>query len=297
MADEFGGKGSDDPEVLWNSPDILTPSPGVVEPGVRIVARTGGDVMPMEWNCEILIGNRVVKQIPSGPGLQFFHRLTPHNLIPGGTEFWFRIEYWIPPFWSRWANSGNMIMDLGKCEILLPAENSTISPFAMISGKGSPKTRVDLYESDVGNVRYGTTIVDGDGNWNATPDIALPPGLFRLIALQRLNGLSKWSNVVGYTVSELEPVPPPEITTPKTGEFLHYRDTLTGTGIPNAMVLLYRQRDGEIIYGIAQVDEHGDWSTPLSRDVQAGPFSITAVQVVSGAISDYSTVVHFTIVH
>jgi hypothetical protein len=105
---------------------------------------------------------------------------------------------------------------------------------------------------------------------------------------------SDWAEPVRFDAVGLSP---PSIDSPVSGEQFRYDRHLSGEGIPDALLVLCMEIGGEI-YGMTVVDEYGQWSAPLNKKPAAGPFTITAVQVLSdGVFSDYAPEVHFTIIH
>lgn len=292
--------GVDDPHVMLDPPpEVRSPKGGEVEPVFTVYAIASRNGVH-QWESRVMVGANVVKadKFPPAPDFRGYliygENLT--NLIPPGTGFYIMARYNFSPFssgWSQWGRSADLEMIIKPCEILLPAANSTISPFALISGKGNPKAVVELYESDFGVVLYGTAVVGDDGNWQATPDKGLRPGPFRLIALQRINGVSRWSKDVGYTVTASAL---PEITTPKSGETLSYRGFVGGAGTPGYEVKLFQHGDPNTVYSYADVQDNGTWYVSMRRDLPLGPFSMTANQTKDGVVSDWAVPVNFIVV-
>lgn len=288
-------EGDEDPTSLWLAPpDITAPTTGTVLPGFRISGKTVNN--PDEWELQILVGSTVIHKY-NGQSGHFFDYDVPGMLITPGTGFYFKLDWYSSPFWSKWAWSGDKVMGIRKPDISLPVENSTIRPFELIRGKGYPGATVELYEANAGGVCYAIARVNNDGDWQTTPDVPFPSRAFRLITLQRLNSVSSdWSDVVGYTVTQPEPVTPPVITTPVEGGELYYKGFVKGAGISGASIALYQTYDPDTIYGRTQVIHDGTWSLPLDRELPIQSFEMTAKQTLRDVTSDWAKPVRFDVV-
>lgn len=191
---------------------------------------------------------------------------------------------------SPWARSDDLTMYLKTCEILFPAANTTISPFQLFSGKGQPGALLSLVRSFVnGSSLYGTTSVDGNGDWEMTPGRALPIESVRMRVLHE--GCA--SEIVEYAV---DPVGPLVITMPKEGDPFYYKNSLRGTGVPGARVELHKHGDGNTVYGFADVGNDRAWVAPLSIDLPLGAFTMTARQTLHGENSGWAHPVNFQVV-
>jgi len=188
---------------LWfEGPDITMPTPGVVSPGFQIVGRTG-IANPDEWELKILIGSTVVLQYKGQSGREFSYDV-PASLMGAGTGFYFMLDYYIWPFWSKWTYSGDLVMGVGAPKIVQPTEGSTAISKPLVRGTGYFGAEVRLYEAGSGAILYGTATVDSLGHWKTIPVIPFPARYFSLTANQTTSGMqSGWADTVSFTVSDI----------------------------------------------------------------------------------------------
>ncbi|WGK91346.1 hypothetical protein [Pseudomonas migulae] len=184
----------------------------------------------------------------------------------------------------------DLTMRLDPCEILLPAANTTISPFHLFSGKANPGAKVNVSRLGNGAIIHGSSSADGNGDWKITPDRALPVGSIRMHARQIMNDVVSYSEEVNYTVN---PLAPPVITTPKEGESLYFKGSIRGTGHPGAKVTVHKNGDAYTLYGRADVPYTGIWSAPI--ELPLGPFTMTAKQNFDGVDSGWAVPVSFKV--
>lgn len=281
--------------TLWfEGPDITRPKPGVVSPGFRIVGRTG-IANPDDWELQIIIGSTVVLRNTGQSGREFSYDV-PANLIPPNTKFYFRLDYYILPFWSKWTYSGDLVMGMSPPEILFPKKDSALSPRSRIFGNGALGATVRLYESGSGAILYGTATVGVGGSWECIPDLDLPTKYFPLTVDQILNGVvSGYSDTVFCHVS---PLSKPVIELPQQGGTVGSPPTISGRGgLPGASVQLHQHNDPLNVYSRADVNAQGRWvMRSWSKVPPKGSFRMTARQVNGVDISDWADGVDVIIV-
>lgn len=282
---------------LWfEGPDIIQPKPGVVPRGFQILGRTG-IANPDDWELEILIGSTVVHRNRGQSGREFSYYV-PADLIPQGTGFYFRLDYYIYPFWSRWTYSGDLVMaNTPSPKILKPVDNE-IFPITNpeVSGSGEPGFNLILQTADHSRV-VGQTTVGQDGVWRATlGNVSSFP--VAITAKQTLRQLaSGWSEIVNihYLYSELGK---PIILTPAPNAFVRRTQVeVSGSNcIPNADVNLYKAGEGTVLYGTAKVRADGTWTIKGNDRMHIGPFGLTVQQVFDGKLSEYATAVNIILI-
>lgn len=278
--------------LLFEGPDIVKPKPGEVSPGFEIVGRTDTVGVPSDWELQIIIGSTVVLQNTGQSGREFSYDV-PANLIPLNTKFYFRLDYYIWPIWSKWTYSGDLVMGLGSPEILHPFDNDVVATDKpQVSGRGYPGATVQLVQAGSGAVVYGTSTVNQRGEWGTTLTVSVPYFPFQLQAMQTLNSMnSGWSNVV--TIHQLRK---PFIRLPAAGSTVRKDYAVpSGDGSPGARIELYQHGNNTRLYGSAKVDEHGKWTTHASR-LPLGMFYMTALQIIDDENSEYSDLVGFTVI-
>lgn len=151
-----------------------------------------------------------------------------------------------------------------------------------VSGKGHPGALMTFYEAGSGAIVYGTAEVDANRDWNTTL-AKLPYFPFRLHAEQTFNGKNAWSNIV--TINILKK---PEISKPVAGSTVK-RDNVEASGegaTPYATIKL-QEIGTDKLYGSADVDSAGEWSTTLNR-LPLGRFYFRAIQSAGGVDSEPS---------
>lgn len=291
MADEIIMEGNEDPQPLWNAPEITDPRTTTVPTGFFIRAATP-DTVATAWSLQIMQGPKVIKAFESGGGSSFSYTV-PQTLIPPGEGFYFKVDYYIPPLWSRWAWSGDLVMGLGKPVIQQPTSNSVVTTVRPeVTGQGYPGALIGLYQSGSGVILYGTTRVDNNGYWRATFNQDLGSGVFDLTANQNFNNLdSDWARTVSFTV-----LLKPTITDPVEGSVVTTRKPrVSGRGCPGATVKLYQAGSGAIVYGTADVNSAGRWETTLTESLGNGVFTLIANQTLNNVESAWSDTARFEV--
>lgn len=272
---------------LWlEGPDILQPMPGEVSQGFRIV---GGTTIadPSEYELEILIGSDVIHRYRGQSGRKFSYDV-PANVIKMGQSFYFRLDYYISPFWSKWTYSGDLkIAAFPNPQILGPSDNdfvTTDTPEA--HGIGYPGARVVV--KDVGNTRVvGDAYVDEDQTWRATLDLPYFP--FAMCAKQTLRqDSSEWSNIVHVNRSHPE-LKRPVISKPAEGARIKWDELEVSGGNcrEGATVTLYKSGSGAVNHGSAKVREDGTW-TIKPVQLYVGPYTLTVQQSLDGRVSEHA---------
>ncbi|MVV48515.1 hypothetical protein EJA72_09710 [Pseudomonas sp. PB120] len=280
---------------LWfEGPDIIKPKPGVVSPGFQIVGRTG-IANPDDWELKILIGSTVILQNKGQSGREFSYDV-PANLIPAGTGFYFMLDYYIWPAWSKWTYSGDLVMGMAAPDIIFPKNDSSLSPRSKISGRGTPGATVRLYEAGSGAILYGSATVGVDGNWECVPDVALPTKYFPLTADQVLNSLASGYSTPVYCY--VSPLSKPVIELPQQGGTVGSPPAISGRGgLPGASIQLHQHGDGQTVYSRADVNDQGRWVMRSWATVPPkGSFLMTARQVNGVDVSDWADGVDVVIV-
>ena len=281
-------------EVLWNSPDITDPTTTNVLPGFHIRAVTGGGTVPTEWNLQIFQNGYMIKDEKQGHAAGLFYTV-PRDLIAVG-NFWFRVDYYIFPLWSRWEDSGNKIMGLDKPVITNPTNGMVVSRFPRVSGTGRPGATVRVYEAGSGAIVHATATVGSNGQWDTNVTQPLRVGSFGLTANQTVGNISSdWSTTVQVTVIYVEP---PRIIVPYGGSVLptHF-PVVSGLGTPGATVYMHKARsDEELIHGSGTVGDDGKWGFKVTEPIPSGnPMYLKANQVLDGKTSDFSPDVEFSV--
>jgi 1-phosphatidylinositol phosphodiesterase len=198
---------------------------------------------------------------------------------------------------SRWTEpvTIQVITSIDLPTISTPVHGSEVNSVRpSFSGSGVPLATVRFYESDRGDILYGTARVDTNGNWSATPNVDLPYGSFALVCIQDFNGLtSDYSEVTTFTVN----LPIPIILEPANGSVVTTtKPVIRGrNGVPGATVRFYESGFGTILYGTAQVDANGNWSATPSVDLPYRNFTLVCDQDFNGLSSGYSDVTTFTV--
>jgi hypothetical protein len=186
MTDNEDEVRNEDQHPLWDGPDISAPTSSTVFPGFTIGARTG-IMNPDEWELQIYSGSNMLKSVKGDGGREFSYWV-PASLISPGL-FWFRIDYYKFPVWSRWTLSGDKTMLPApiKLEIISPVDGEIVTVAKpIVSGYGTPGWSVLLY-SQIGGAYYGGATVGSNGVWEAKLSKSLFPGKCTLIARESLN--------------------------------------------------------------------------------------------------------------
>lgn len=159
--------------------------------------------------------------------------------------------------------------------ITAPENGSTVvGSVNAISGTGEPGAEVT-----VAGDASGTATVDGEGNWSV--EVNLGPGEYRVSATQVVDGDESAVTSSSFTVIPDAPV----ITTPEDG--VSYRaatapEGAEGTGIEDATITVFLN-DEEI--GETTV-ENGEWNVAFEDGLQAGDYTLRAVQTVNEQSND-----------
>ena len=274
-------------EVLWDGPNILQPKPGTLSPGFSIVGGTG-IAHPDEWELEILVGPNVILRYRGQYGRVFSYDV-PANLLPLGTPFYFRLDYYIFPLWSRWTYSGDLqITPFGDPQILDPVDHDFVTTDTPeVSGTGHKGANVVV--KDVGNTTvFGTATVDSDGNWKTKlhPVPSFPLAVYAKQTLRQ--DVSDWSNIVHINRSYPE-LKRPVISKPTQGAKIRWNELEISGGncSEGAKVTLYRSGSGVVDHGSAKVGPDGTW-TIKPVQLYLGPYLLTVQQSLEGRVSEYA---------
>jgi hypothetical protein len=137
-----------------------------------------------------------------------------------------------------------------------------------LSGTGEPGATITVKDA-AGNV-IATAVVDGSGNWTATPTTALPQGLNNLsVTATDPAGNTGPATALPITIDTTVAAP---VIAPTNGV-----GAITGTGEPGATVTLM---NGSTPVGTAVVDSNGNWSvTPSAALPDATLLSATQVDL------------------
>lgn len=162
-------------------------------------------------------------------------------------------------------------------KILSPAAGATVYPRPNICGTGPANTQIKLYEAGVGDREWGSTTVDGYGNWIMTPNADLVPtpgkndGKFGLLVTP---DSVAWSNIVQVNIAKAAPVNPNQplaILNPKDGGTTLARPYIAGTGPANTQITLYEAGVGGRNWGTTVVDGYGNWIMTPNADLVPTP--------------------------
>lgn len=278
---------------LWfEGPDIVRPKPGTVSPGFQILGRTG-IANPDDWELEILIGPTVVHRNKGQSGREFSYDV-PANLIPQATWFYFRLDYYIVPLWSKWTYSGDLVMaDTPAPKILTPADNAVVPIInPEVSGTGEPGFNLVLQTEDHSRT-VGQTTVGQNGIWRVMLNnvLSFPVAITAKQTLRQW--ASGWSNIVNihYLYSELER---PVILKPLPNAYVKRTEVVVSGDncAPGAKVHLYKAGSGVDILGTGDVQPDGTWTIKANPEyLFIGPFPLTVQQVLGGKPSGYSDTV------
>jgi hypothetical protein len=279
---------------FYRAPSITAPGSTNVTPGFDVDAVTYGSRAFEKYNIDFYRTNGTkIKRLSTGGGFLYLSYKTPNNLIPMGTQFYFKIQYKGVPFYSHWATSRTYTMASAvPARITSPSGGVVKVPRPRVTGTGAPGASIKLMQANVGTVDFGTTEVDGNRNWVVSElKASLPQAdLFQLVASQVLNGQQVYSNTVSFTVL-FKPV----IESVTVSEGI---PTVRGCGcLAGARLEIWL---ASLVGGVqlqTTVGEDGCWSVSSSRAWAAGRHTITARQFGpnSGLSSDLSDPYTFTV--
>ncbi|MEJ8815192.1 Ig-like domain-containing protein, partial [Variovorax ureilyticus] len=172
-----------------------------------------------------------------------------------------------------------------------PIENHGVTddPRPEITGTGSPGDTITIYDN--GTV-IGKTVVDGDGNWQFTPDVDLSEGPHSITTTETDSegNTSSPSEPLEFGVDRTPPGKPSlgeglgpiiddygSITGPiaKGGVTDDARPEFTGKGEPGNTITIY---DNGSEIGQATVDDQGNWHFTPPVDLGEGPHAITITE-------------------
>jgi hypothetical protein len=182
--------------VMLRAPNIVTPRVGDrITPGFQIYVNYGA--RGAKWRLQIFTGPNMLHQhIETAPYLNY---LVPQNLIAPGTPFYFRVDYYLSPFWSDWAWSGDKVMTPPKPIINPPTQETSDRP--VVFGRGYPGATVRLYHAGYGGTVHGSGVVGANGEWRIQVTSPLIGGVFRMTAHQTFNNaVSDWAENVTFLV-------------------------------------------------------------------------------------------------
>lgn len=151
---------------------------------------------------------------------------------------------------------------------------------ALIKGTGEPGAILRIYGA--GKVLLGSTIIDGDGNWQVTT-VGLEPGIHAFNATQSdITGESDPIDAGSVTIAV--PLPPLPTVTSTLLDTQTSKATVTGTGVVGAIIKLYA--DG-IFAGTTVVGGDGKFTVITDDALAVGKHSLAITQTMgSGAISE-----------
>lgn len=162
-----------------------------------------------------------------------------------------------------------------------PAPGSEVGPNLRVTGTGGiAGGKIELYDAQFGGLVGTSESLMTDGDW----EVQLQNLTFRdyyLYAVQVMGGRpSERSEELRFTVVVLPPVievPGPDSAQPRVG-------TVSGTGLPNAVVTVWLQGVAEPILTGVRVDNNGHWqSEAVTLDI--GRHSLRARQTFGGLAS------------
>lgn len=193
MVDKVISSGSEDPVgPMLFAPTIIKPKAGeVITPGFTIEAST--PVAATKWNLQIFDSRGMIKDlvVDAYVGKPFSYDV-PRELIPSCEGFYFRIDYYDWPFWSKWAWSGDKVMGLDE-PYFRSASGYIPTNKPLIKAGGFPGAIVRLYEAGSGAIVHGEGEVGADGLVDIQVVVPLRSGHFPMTANQTKNGMtSDW---------------------------------------------------------------------------------------------------------
>ncbi|BCX66120.1 hypothetical protein [Pseudomonas izuensis] len=294
----------------FSAPRILEPKNSVVSPGFRIYGLS--PIPADQWNLEVLVvengaDNKVLDVLleTGGPlNDTCVYQVSP-TLINAGAKFWFRLDYKHSfGIWSPWANSGGLVMGLGKPEITSPITGTTVGRRPRISGKGGlingPLTAtVRLYRAGSRDVLGLAPVLSNDGSWNITPTNDLPTGDTELVVDQSTDGVtySPLSDGVKVFVADNAPAPPPVLDKPLEGSYesSEMKPNFEGSGKPDSTLILY-EADSNKRLAQSPIGPDGRFKFTIIRDpLPAGIIKVRASQVSNGVESGFTPIRTFTL--
>ena len=161
-----------------------------------------------------------------------------------------------------------------------PAAGSPITPDTVFAGTGNIGDTVTIKDKD-GNV-LGSAEVGQDGTWSTTLSPVPNNGDTNLI-IEVTGKDGKTEQLADNTYEMTESTTKFEILTPNLATDsgnIKNGTVFTGTGEPGTTVVI-TDKDGNTI-GTAEVDDQGNWSTPVTGLPQ-GPNNLTVTHTVPGA--------------
>ncbi len=180
---------------------------------------------------------------------------------------------------------------LNKPELVTPANSGTVAAGQLITGHvpAAPASEVAPHSKvriTVGAQKLDVP-VDAAGNW--TFRAPLPSGKLAFSA-ETVNGFSH-SGPAPFTATVAPaPLPAPGITTP-TGTALPALDSIAGTGMPGATVVLAGDVTGSGTVGL-----DGRWSIRVADQPVFGKVSVTAVLTAPGEPDSPATTGTYTVI-
>ncbi|WP_157061598.1 hypothetical protein [Pseudomonas sp. P97.38] len=177
---------------------------------------------------------------------------------------------------GEWSN--NRYVRVRDWEFLIntPEEDARVIRRPTISGISEPDSKIDIYESNVGNKIWGSGHADKYGFWTITLSENLPGTRFGLVA----NDGKQWSNNRYVTVTEgiLSPTPSFSLLIwyPYEDYQVPRRPTVAGFAEPNSKIDIYEANVGNKIWGSGYTDPYGYWSIDLPEDLPETRFGLVA---------------------
>jgi hypothetical protein len=176
-----------------------------------------------------------------------------------------------------WSDNVRIIVGDPKPVITEPVAGAMTGPRPRFAGRGIPGATITLYQENSDMVRFGTAVVDANGNWQITPVVDLFEGPLRLVVTQIIFDTEYWSDNVRITVAGNKPV----ITEPAAGAITGPRPIVAGRGIPGTTIKLYQANSGTVLFGTAVVNLNGDWRIIPVVDLFEGPFQLVVNQTIT----------------
>ncbi|MHC8311200.1 hypothetical protein ACYZUC_16495 [Pseudomonas sp. GT1P32] len=187
-------------ESLVTAPTITEPAVGeYIVPGFLIRAET--NITPLsEWNIEIHDAKSMLLKSNYKTTSNYVRFTVSKELIQPGAGFYFKLEYYSWPFWSKWAWSGDKVMGIDR-PYFLSGSGPVYSTTPVIKAAGFPGAIIRLYEAGSGVHVHGEGTVRADGTVDIQVTKPLWSGNFPMTANQTKNGVtSGWANQRNFIV-------------------------------------------------------------------------------------------------
>jgi hypothetical protein len=173
--------------------------------------------------------------------------------------------------------------------ITSPGQGATVGAKPTFTGKGEAGETVKVTSATGRVIAEGT--VGNDNNWSAPSVIDLPNGDYTFTATQVVDGKTTTAQVTFKVKAEIPVATDVKFTSPTDGETLNTkRPVFTGTGAPGASIRVHGTT--RTIAPEVRVDEHGNWTTTASMDLQ-GDFRVWVEQTPDNGAAKSSDEVLF----